>query len=92
MPFTIGGDWVPKEEKPSNSKKIKIIIQKVRGKPVTRIVHLNLNPKDIKTLESFLKRHCHCGGSSKETQIELSGDHCEKVKELLIKYDGIDNL
>ena len=38
---------------------------------------------DIKELTKTLKAKCACGGTAKNGQIELQGDHKVKVKEVL---------
>ncbi len=38
---------------------------------------------DIKELTKELKNKCACGGTAKNGQIELQGDHKRKVKEVL---------
>ena len=38
---------------------------------------------DIKELTKTLKAKCACGGTAKNSQIELQGDHKVRVKEVL---------
>jgi translation initiation factor 1 len=49
---------------------------------------------DLKELSSLLKAKCACGGTIKDSSIELQGDHKKKVREILetIGYspDSID--
>jgi len=68
------------------AQKVKIYTSKRRfGKLVTVVEGLNekeVNPKDLmKTLKSV----CACGGTYKNSKIELQGEHKEKAKSALIK-------
>ncbi|HPE85177.1 MAG TPA: translation initiation factor [Chlamydiales bacterium] len=77
MPFTFGGDFV---EKPKPTKPLKIFIEKRKGKTLTIIKGAE---GDLKLLASELKSKFSCGGSVKDEQIELQGDHVEKVRNFL---------
>jgi translation initiation factor 1 len=48
-----------------------------RGKTVT--VVRGLEPGDLKTVASDLKRLCGSGGAVKEGTVEIQGDHREKL-------------
>lgn len=50
-----------------------------RGKPVTTISGVPLDPSGLKELAAELKRRCGGGGSVKEGVIEIQGDHREVV-------------
>jgi translation initiation factor 1 len=50
-----------------------------RGKTVTICRGFQLNASDLKALEKKLKRECGAGGTSKEDEIEIQGDHREKL-------------
>jgi translation initiation factor 1 len=45
---------------------------------------------DLKELLKTLKTDCACGGTTKDSRIELQGDHKEKVKKMLMKI-GFSN-
>ena len=46
-----------------------------RGKPTTVIVGLPLSDVELRDLAATLKRKCGSGGSAKDGQIEIQGDH-----------------
>jgi translation initiation factor 1 len=67
-------------------QKIKIVSKKIRyGKFVTMIQGMDSKKIDIKKLMKTLKGKLACGGTFKNNEIELQGEHKAKVKELLIK-------
>jgi translation initiation factor 1 len=67
------------------SQKIKIRVSKRRfGKLMTTISGLE-DEQRAKELEKLLKKRLACGGTVRGNEIELQGDHREKVKEILLK-------
>ena len=56
-----------------------------KGKGVTLITGLQLEPKKLKALAKKLKQKCGSGGSIKNGVIEIQGDHRQRVKGELIK-------
>ncbi len=54
------------------------------GKTATVIKGLPLNDEQLKTLSKTLKAACGTGGTVKEGEIEIQGDHCEKIMTLLL--------
>lgn len=89
MPFTIGGDWIPKEEPSSSSssskssKPVKVRKEKRRQSIVTVILNLPESKLSLKELAAALKRRCGCGGTVKDGVIELQGDRVDAVREEL---------
>lgn len=55
------------------------------GKLVTVVEGIDPAEIDLKTLTVDLKNACACGGSFKEGNIELQGDHRQRVKKELEK-------
>lgn len=55
------------------------------GKTVTLITGFVGKAEDMETLGKQLKNHCGTGGSAKDHEIILQGDHREKVKVWLKK-------
>lgn len=55
------------------------------GKTVTVVRDLQLTPDDLKSLGKMLKKACGSGGAIKDDDIEIQGDHREKVATLLQK-------
>lgn len=54
-----------------------------RGKTVTVISGFSLSDADLAALSKTLKTLCGAGGTAKEGEIEVQGDHREKVAEKL---------
>lgn len=55
------------------------------GKSVTVVFDLPGNPAYFQDLLKQLKSHCGSGGTVKNGQMELQGDHRQKVKDFLEK-------
>jgi translation initiation factor 1 len=53
------------------------------GKTVTVVSDLQLKPADLKELGKTLRRLCGTGGTVKDGQIEIQGDHRDRVAEEL---------
>ncbi len=50
-----------------------------RGKTVTVVSNLQLTSEDMKSLSRHLKQACGSGGTVKDGNIEIQGDHRDKV-------------
>ena len=65
-----------------------------KGKGVTLIKGIQLLPDELKKLAKELKQKCGVGGSVKDGNIEIQGDHREllinllKAKSYLVKKSG----
>ena len=55
------------------------------GKTVTLLKNLVLSEKDMKALAKKLKQACGTGGTIKDGQIEIHGDHRQRISEVLIQ-------
>lgn len=55
------------------------------GRPTTIVEGLDDKDVDLWELAQKLKSCCACGGTAKNGQIILQGDHREKVRQYLIK-------
>jgi len=55
-----------------------------RGKTVTVASGFQLAPGDLKLLAKTLKQHCGAGGTGKANEIEIQGDHRDKVRQALL--------
>jgi translation initiation factor 1 len=58
-------------------------MEKRRGKPVTIITHLVLDEAGIKALASQLKNRLGTGGTARDGEIELQGEHREALVPIL---------
>jgi translation initiation factor 1 len=56
-----------------------------KGKTVTVITGFQTNQETLQTLLKQLKTQCGTGGTIKENEIEIQGDHKQKILEILIK-------
>jgi len=66
----------------------KIIIKNEKrryGKKVTLISGLDDKTIDVNGLVKVLKQKLACGGTFKNNQIELQGDHRPRLKDILVK-------
>ena len=54
-------------------------------RPVTIIEGIDEKNVDLRTLVHQLKTMCACGGTAKNRQIILMGDHRSRAKDLLIQ-------
>lgn len=50
-----------------------------KGKTVTVVAGLTHNPQTFERLCTELKKHCGAGGTVKDGEIEIQGDHREKI-------------
>lgn len=80
------------EEKETLNKKqqrlrVEIDRKQRGGKTVTLITGFSGNEDDLKALGKWIKTKCGVGGSAKDGEILVQGDHKKRVADLLIK-DG----
>ena len=54
-----------------------------KGKVVTLVTGLSADDSDLQTLTKTLKDHCGAGGTLKNGQIEIQGNHALTVEEKL---------
>ncbi|MCK4243525.1 translation initiation factor [Candidatus Bathyarchaeota archaeon] len=67
-------------------QKVIVTLEKRKwGKATTIIEGFDEKSVDLSRLAQKLKTLCACGGTAKNNQIILQGDHREKAKELLAK-------
>ena len=68
------------------AQKIKVfLVQKRYGKNMTIIKGIDTSKSDIRDVMKKLKSKLACGGTYKNNEIELQGDHRQRVKEILVK-------
>lgn len=81
---------------PPSAQQIRVMRDKKRrrGKTVTVATGFQLTPADLKALQKTLKQFCGAGGTVKDNEIEIQGDHREKVAAKLtelgykVKFSG----
>ena len=67
------------------SQKIRISVVKKRyGKHVTLIKGIDVSKINVRNLKKKLKSKLACGGTYKDNEIELQGDHRLRAREILI--------
>ena len=83
------------EEIVKSSQKINLSTDKKRYGKIVTIVSGFDSGVDVKKIAKTLKSKLACGGTYKDNQIELQGDHRQEVKKILIKEgfeeDSIQN-
>lgn len=68
-----------------DQQRIKVRLEKRKwNRPVTVIEGLDEKSVDLGKLAAELKTYCACGGTFKNSQILLQGDHRDKTREKLI--------
>jgi translation initiation factor 1 len=66
------------------SQNIQVTTEKKRyGKYVTIVS--GLNEVNVKEIAKALKNELACGGTYRDNEVELQGDHRKKIKETLVK-------
>ena len=74
------------EEISKEQQRIRIRLETRKwGKQITLIDGIDSKEMKLSRLAATLKAKCACGGTAKNDQILLQGDHRDVVKETLIK-------
>jgi translation initiation factor 1 len=75
------------ETRPKEKQLLRISLDKRnrKGKAVTLIIGFVGSDADLQSLGKLLKTKCGVGGSEKEGEIIVQGDHRQKVLEILQK-------
>lgn len=74
------------EEIAKEDQEINVFVEnRAYGKPMTIVSGIDSQDIDLDDLSTELKSKCACGGTVKNGQIELQGEHKQKVKEILLE-------
>jgi len=77
----------PTRDAPPSTQTIRVTIDGKRraGKSVTVPSGFELSPDALSKLPSALKKRCGSGGTAKDAEIEIQGDHMATVAAELLK-------
>jgi len=72
---------------PPNEQLLKIVLDKKHrgGKVVSIIKGFSMKETEIEAMAKKLKSFCGAGGSAKDNEIIIQGDHREKIVQWLLK-------
>jgi translation initiation factor 1 len=77
----------PTQELPPQQQNVRVQATRAgrKGKTVTVITGFQSKPETLQAILKQLKSQCGTGGTVKENEIEIQGDHKQKILETLIK-------
>ncbi|ARV58239.1 translation initiation factor [Nostocales cyanobacterium HT-58-2] len=77
----------PIQELPPQQQNVRVQATRAgrKGKTVTVISGFQAKPETLQALVKQLKTQCGTGGTVKDNEIEIQGEHKQKILEILIK-------
>lgn len=79
-------DTANEETLAPNQQHLKVYLDRLGGgKFVSRVADFSGTASDLETLAKLLKQKCGVGGTAKDGNILIQGDHREKIITLLLK-------
>ena len=81
------GDDQEQNALPPSQQKLRVLIDRKqrKGKEVTLVTGFAGPDEKLQELAKFLKTKCGVGGSAKDSEIIIQGDHRDRVVQLLIQ-------
>lgn len=75
----------PVQELPPNQQQVRVQTSRKgrKGKTVTVVTGFQAKPETLASLLKQLKAQCGAGGTVKDNEIEIQGDHAQKIVQLL---------
>ena len=85
--FTYGNEEENEEFLPANEQTLQIVLDKKHrcGKVVSIIKGFAMKETEIEEIAKKLKSLCGTGGSVKDNEVIIQGDHREKILQWLLK-------
>jgi translation initiation factor 1 len=75
------------ESLPPKEQFLKVVLDRKHrgGKTVTLIKGFIMKENDVEALAKRLKSYCGSGGSAKDNEVIIQGDHTDKIMQWLVK-------